>query len=238
MRYEIEYAGVKASAYNVYPTNRPNIPAPERDIEDVEIPGVDGAYHIDHKRYKPITIKTEFNYYGKPEEWAAKWRVIKKWLSKQDGKLIFSDDQNYFYQVKKVKIGENERTGKKIGTFTVEFECDPYLYVNGSDELQEITLTDGKAEIYSEHDISKPVYVIIGNGDCTLKVNGNSMTVSITRSIEIDTEREIVRNSYGENASTCVSGSYEGLHLIPGTNTIELTGSGFTLQIAPKWRDV
>ena len=50
--YEVIFAGVSSADLCIFAVNRPNIPAAERDIETLEVPGVDGAYHIDNGRYK------------------------------------------------------------------------------------------------------------------------------------------------------------------------------------------
>ena len=65
--YEVIFAGVSSADLCIFAVNRPNIPAAERDIETLEVPGVDGAYHIDNGRYKEMTISIEMNYIGRSQ---------------------------------------------------------------------------------------------------------------------------------------------------------------------------
>ncbi|MCM0703289.1 hypothetical protein, partial [Blautia sp. C3-R-101] len=78
--YDLEYAGVRAESLGIYVVRRPDIPAPEYDMEAIVIPGRDGVLHKDNHRYHPIEITIEFNYLEKPEAWAEKWRHVKRWL--------------------------------------------------------------------------------------------------------------------------------------------------------------
>lgn len=68
--YDLEYAGVRAESLGIYVVRRPDIPAPEYDMEAIVIPGRDGVLHKDNHRYHPIEITIEFNYLEKPEAWA------------------------------------------------------------------------------------------------------------------------------------------------------------------------
>ena len=78
MKDVIEFDNSLPSDFGMYVVNRPDIPAPEWDFEEVEVPGRDGNLTLDKKRYKNIEIPIEFNYIGKEEEWAQKWRAAKK----------------------------------------------------------------------------------------------------------------------------------------------------------------
>ena len=56
-----------------------DIPAPERDISEITIPGRDGVLHKDNKRYKPISFDVGFNFKDL-ENTEEVFRKVKKWL--------------------------------------------------------------------------------------------------------------------------------------------------------------
>ena len=96
--YEVIFAGVSSADLCIFAVNRPNIPAAERDIETMEVPGVDGAYHIDNGRYKEIAISIEMNYIGPESKWHEKWREIKRWAQEKNTELILNDDPVFAYR--------------------------------------------------------------------------------------------------------------------------------------------
>ena len=61
MKDVIEFNNSIPSDFSMYVVNRPDIPAPEWDIEEIEVPGRDGTLTLDKKRYKNIEITIEFN---------------------------------------------------------------------------------------------------------------------------------------------------------------------------------
>ena len=140
--YDLEYAGVRAESLGIYVVRRPDIPAPEYDMEAIVIPGRDGVLHKDNHRYHPIEITIEFNYLEKPEAWAEKWRHVKRWLSARNARLCLSDDADYFYHVYAVRLETNARTARELGTFSAVFSCDPYQYLKTGEMEQEQDLAD------------------------------------------------------------------------------------------------
>ena len=61
------------------------------------------------------------------------------------------------------------------------------------------------------------------------------MTVNVGQNLVIDTDRQLAYRQDGTLRNTDVSGDYEKMHLIAGTNDIEIT-KGFDLKIIPNWR--
>lgn len=229
--FQIEFSGHSGWEYFLLPVRRPSIPAPEERIEEVTVPGRDGILTISEGLYEPIVIPVEMNFMAPPDEWAGVYRKAKKWLS-GSGKLRLSDDPGYFYRVLFCKITSTERTSRKIGRFTAEFTCDPYIY---SDEGEKEVQVSG--DIYNPGAICHPVYRITGEGLCTLTVNGYEFTANVGQEIIIDSDRQISYKNDGQSLNTDVTGDYAKLWLPPGDNTV--TGStGFTVNITPRWREL
>ncbi|EOS79594.1 hypothetical protein C817_02569 [Dorea sp. 5-2] len=230
MKYSISYGGKRCEDYKLYPITRPNIPAPSRDMELLKIPGKSGILVKDNKRYEPIEIPIEFNFFSKPDKWWEVFRNAKRWLS-GGGELEFSDDPDYFYKVYCVEIVDSEREMKRIGKFKANFTCDPYTYLKAG--KQEYDRTEVQYNPYSE---AHPAYKINGEGVCYLTVNGKAMRANVGQNITIDTERMIAYRTDGAMQNTAVSGDYEDLYLLEGANQIVIT-SGFGLKVIPNWRD-
>ena len=79
--YSISFNGINCLQYGILPVRRPDIPAPEEEIEEITIPGRDGILIETKERYKPIVIPVEFNFMQDPEKWAGTFRKAKRWLS-------------------------------------------------------------------------------------------------------------------------------------------------------------
>ncbi len=227
--YDVEFNGQTGEDNKVYVTKRPNIPTPKRNYREYNIPGRDGVEYEDEGTVDDIEIPVEFNFLEKPENWFNALRRARAWLMKT-GKLSLSDDMDFFYLVKKVEIDTAERTCMEIGKFTATFTCSGYHYFK-TGEIKYKKLTDNPG------DASHPIYEITGTGECTLTVNGKTMTAAVIDNINIDTDKQIAFRNDKKRMNTSVSGWYEDLYLKTGKNDISIT-EGFDLTIIPNWRCV
>ena len=81
MSWELIFNDESSNEYNVYPVDeKVSVPAPEKDISVIEVPGRDGALHVDNKRYKPIDIPIKLNFINYSNKIDENFRIIKKWL--------------------------------------------------------------------------------------------------------------------------------------------------------------
>lgn len=227
--YHITYNGENCAKYGIIPVRRPSVPAPEIRVEEIEIPGRDGVLVENYETYSPLVIPVEFNFLVSPSEWMDAFRKAKRWLS-GSGSLVFGDDQEYIYKVYYCKITDTERTSRRLGNFTAEFTCDPYAYVVCGQKRHEISDVT-----YNPYNVSHPIYLITGEGMCTLTVNGNTMTANVGQNLTINTDLMLSYREDGTMLNTDVSGDYEGLYLKEGQNSISVT-SGFDMSVIPNWR--
>lgn len=256
----IEFDSITNDVFGIYPVSLPNIPAPEYDFEAVEIPGRDGSLHVDKARYKDIEIEIEFNYIGEPEKWQERWRAAKKWLSAKNSKLCMADDPEHFFKVYYTRISTNERVTRRIGRFTVTFVCAPYMYLKIGEIEEELEFApsylecadgepllaaDGEALastmltglITNPYDESKPLYHLIGAGECGISINGHWLSANVKSNMTIDTDRQVAYNANGERVGRTVEGDYADIYLKPGDNIIALSND-FEFSITPKWREL
>lgn len=229
--FDVLYNEQLGSENHVYLTKRPDIPSPERDIELISVAGRAGVLTKDNGGLKDIVIPMEFAFEGKEEDWGEHYRLIREWLlSKGNGILKFSDDPDYFYKVKKVTITNMERGGKTAGTITADFLCAGGQY-----------LVEGRYEHpvsgvkWNPYYLSQPVYVIYGNGECDVEVNGNVVTAEVENCLIIDTERMLSYMADQKLNNASISGNYEDLFLRNGENRIKIS-YGFDVKVIPNWR--
>lgn len=232
--YTVTYNGITDKSVGCHAKKRPSVPAPQRRIAVATVPGRDGSYYDATDCFEDIAIQITFSFLKRDRsQWAAQYRAIKKWLlSGDNGDLKFSDDVGYHYRVRSVQITSTDRVTWSIGEVTAVFTCDGYTYLDSGD-----TPIALQANLQNDYSLSKPIYTITGNGECTLTVNGYSMAATIGGNLTIDTERMLAMQDGSTWVNTTVSGDYENLWLKPGMNYLSAT-SGFTVMITPQWRCV
>lgn len=227
--YSVSFNGANCLQYGILPVRRPDIPAPEEEIEEITIPGRDGILTEPGGRYLPIVIPVEFNFLQEPEKWAGTFRAAKKWM-RGSGDLEFSDDMHYLYKVYYCKVTDTERTSHRIGKFTAEFTCHPYQYVR--EGQREKSIEEIKQNPYY---LSHPIYKITGEGVCKITMNGKTVSANVGQNIVIDTEQMLAYRTDGTMQNTAITGDYEDLYLQEGNNEISIT-TGFDIKIIPNWR--
>lgn len=227
-----QYRGETDISNGILTVRRPSIPAPEERIEEVEIPGRNGALIMSGRSYAPITIPVEFNFLNKEDNWQDIFRKAKSWLS-GSGDLVFSDDADHFYKCYYVVISDVERTTRRLGKFTAEFHCDPFCYLLSGEK--EVGLNDDG--IFNPGILSAPLYRIEGSGSCTLSINNVDVEITVDGEIYIDTERQICYENDKTYKNTSMTGQYEALFLQPEGNTVSVS-SGFDVFVTPRWREL
>lgn len=230
--FSITYNGKNSNDIGVYVIKRPNIPSPELRYEETTIAGRDGTLITTDETYNNIEIPIPLNYMTKKTEWASMHRLVKAWLLSRNGDrfLEFSDDGSFFYKVKNVTIGINERTSMRIGVITPVFLCDPFQYLKTG--LNKYDISEVLINPYFK---SKPVYYITGNGTCTLNINGNTIVAEVEDNLVIDCELLMAYKEDGVLKNTAITGDYEQMNLLEGKNEISIS-EGFHCKIRPNWR--
>lgn len=226
------YNNIRDRDAGIKPVSRPDIPTAKEEIEEIKIAGRDGNLYRKKGTLEDITIEITYNFLSRNSaHWAEEFRKIKRYFfSESSGKLMFSDDIGYFYKVKKIEIGTNERLAKRIGKFTVIYTCEGYIYLKEGEESRKLNDT-----LYNAFEISKPIYEIFGDGICKFSVNGTENTLNIGGKLIIDTELQLCYTELKETANRRLQGYYEDMYLREGENTFEIS-DGFVAKIIPNWR--
>lgn len=212
------------------PVKPPIIPTPKKRYNEVSIPGRDGIYYEDLETYDDIVLPIEFNFRSKDKTVDEAFRYFRRVLA-DTKELMRTSDPDMYYKIKKIEIGDLDRgTSETIGTFQCDFTLDPYAYLRVGKKKLNIS----KASINS-YDLCKPMYVITGEGNCEITVNGTSSFCNVTDTVYIDTDLQLCYRDDGTWINTTLTGNYDDMYLKPGKNDIRVS-DGFTMKIIPNWR--
>lgn len=233
MRVFFKGTDVSGSAYKLLLTKSPDIPVPQRKIDSITIPKRDGKLLIDRGTYDDIQIVCEFEFVMNRDSSLLRFAELKKFftVNKADAwnTLRFSDDNDHFYNVKQIKIGNLTRQTRMHNVFKVTFICEPYRYLStGSSEQTSLTFNNPGI-------VSHPKLIVSGSGLMSLKLDGTTVfTGNITNNVEIDTDKQLAVNG---NNFVKLEGDFENLYFPPGEHSLSVN-SGFTIRYYPRWRDL
>lgn len=230
MYQDIEYNETLGSSLKVFSKELITVPAAKRRKEATMIPGRNGMIYSKRNDFEETEIKIPFNYIGPENMWNERWRKIQKWLSICNSRLIISDDPEYFFRISHVLLDDNVRKSNKVGDFVATFVTKDGLHYLKKGLLE----YEAEAVKLNPYEESMPIYKILGEGKCTLEVNGKTMIAQVGQNLTVDTERMISYRADGTLQNTEVTGDYEDLYLKEGKNTIKIS-QGFQLKVIPNW---
>lgn len=212
----------------------------EIDITKQEIAGRDGVLVLNnHRRKSKLKNITAYLNGDSESDIVKKLDNIKLWLQGDVGfkKLVLSNELDKYYEaicVNSINITSMWDECKKL---LIVFECMPHKK-NISENIMYIT--EKNTVVKNVGAKSKPYLKIVGNGDITISINQQQLTlVGIEGFIEIDCE---AMNAYKTNTTTgIVSNENHKMYsdfpvLEVGTNNITWSGTGTIsrIEILPK----
>lgn len=213
---------------------RPDIPIPEKNINLIDIEGMNGSLTEDLGTYKDIEIPIDFTIVNKLE-FHDKLRYIKAWLLNiSNNKLVFSDDTGFFYKVNYVKLDSSIlRTYKIMGGFKATFVCKPFSFAFSG--LNKATLTtSGTTIVNSGAEKCDPIITAYGTGVVNLFVNNREIILkNLVGNITLDSTLKEAYNSTYANLNDTINGNYPYLDI--GKNIITWTGTITKVEIIPNW---
>lgn len=219
---ELVLNDISSAEFGLFLTERPDIPSPERDVEQIPVRGRNGSLT---KKYgwKNIQIPVEMAF--KSSELKPDLRQIKAWLYHAN-KLYFSDDEAY-YLVDNVLVEPVENKFKRVGIINATFSCKPLQYA----KMPKVALS-APGTIYNPGtENAEPYIKVTGSGLITLDIDGRDILLNLTDYVEIDTEKGYAHKGTA-GADNLVSGDLP--ILTPGYNNISWTGTVQTVEIEYK----
>lgn len=110
--------------FGLYIAESPSIAMPQRRVNYITVPGMNGTLTEDEETYEDIPITVTFNV--KSYDIISLSSRVKAWLSGGIGNLVFSDDPDYYYVAECVNKFDIARTMRVLGKFPVVFNCKPF----------------------------------------------------------------------------------------------------------------
>lgn len=210
----------------IFVNRLPPIAKPEKNYEEIEIPGRNGKLYIDNGNFNNFTYEITCTLMP-----GTNIRSISNWLN-GEGKLILSTELDKYYNVIVKNQIDFEQIYKVCNEFVVVFDVYPISYGTiekeiNINEMSTITITESTYKI-------KPYIKIEGSGNITLTINNKSVILNdIQEYIELDCELE---EAFKDNIN-CNNKIYclDFPELQVGKNVIEFLGNITNIYI--KYRE-
>lgn len=235
--YDFKLNGINASSLGVYAVQRPDIPTPKKRIEKKTIIGRDGILTIDDGSFEEISFAVECNFMASSSKsFGDCCRRIRSWIySNQQSELLFNDDANYFYKTQIIEISDIKRTSRRIGLFTLNCTCNPFVYL--SIGKQAIDISPVLVNLYYQ---CKPIFKLYGEGVFKITVNGSQFIINVAQNATVDSELMLIyREDNGTLINQYSTGNFEDLWLKNGNNSISVSmPNKGTAKIIPNWRSI
>lgn len=218
--------GISNESFNISITKRPNIPAPEQEVQTFPVEGRHGSL-TKLKKFKDIKFQVEYNIL-EPDNIKPLLRQIRGYFYGKK-QLQFSDDEVY-YKIKSAQIGETNNEIEQYGLFTVTFTCDPFQY----DVQSKKTFTLPGKIINPGTLESEPYLKVYGTGDITLTMNTKNIYLyGVVDYAEIDS-RDLEYHKDLLPIENGMGGDFPIFEV--GENDLSWTGTVTKIEIDGRWR--
>ena len=227
----LTFAGRSSEDFDCHISGSGTYNSPQRDIENIAVPGRNGDLHIDNGRFNNIEI-TYPAFITKHFE--HNYAHLKTFLLSKRGYQRLEDTYHPDFYRRARFVGNITpvmSTLNKAGSFDLTFDCDPRRFFLSGEIV--ITLNaDGNITNLSQFP-ALPLIRAYGTGSMTV----NGITVQIQTAdgyTDIDSElQEAYKGSTNCNNNIILTnGAFP--ELAPGTNVITFTGLT-KLEIKPNW---
>lgn len=217
--------------------NIPNFSTASKEYDETNIPGSEnGSVHIYIGR-KNMEVPINFVFKCNNDDFFIKKAKIIDWLeNRSSDRLVYSLNNEGYYIIKKLEIGDFVTTSRIVRRFTVKFTLYPYCYLNSGD--QEIEITE-ETTISNDNSTCKtePRLVIYGTGDMTVYIDSRELVLKgITESPTVVDSFEKDSYKLNNSASKTNDKMYSKFpYLNSGNNIISFTNNVKKLIITPRW---
>lgn len=197
------FAGESSKDYNVYITDVNVFDSAARDVQSVEIPGRNGAYILDHGRYKNVAVEYDCAIGAQgstgAEDFADAVAAVRSWLGSHVGYYRLENDLNPDEYRMAAFTGEIEvdTVGVQMGRFSVKFDCKPQRFLVDGDTAQTIT-SGGTIENPTAFN-ARPLLMVTGYGDLnigddTISITDTPIGVYTIANSQMITGRHVIQN--------------------------------------------
>ena len=239
-----EYNGIRSSDMFVRISKKTIFSAPKYDLTFQSIPGRDGELISPNGRFPNVTVSyTCFIPANSIEQLADRITAVKNWLyTEPDRYHILADsyDTKFFRKAvfnNKLDIADE---CNRIGTFTVNFSCQPMRYSYAGQ--QKTTYTEKNFVLTNPYPFAAKPYIRLngrGTGTLTIQSAKNNAVWEFKRLdgyTECDSE---LMNFYQETELKNDTVTGEGFPCFyQGENAVAFDGGITSIEIIPRWKTV
>lgn len=172
MYHDLKVDGVSLKGYKVYINGTGAYDSAERDVEFIEIPGRSGAFALDKKRFKNITVQYNSGTFAENQpEFARKISDLRNFLASRDGYVRIEDD----YNPEEYRMGVFSRglefdpvCYNMASEFPIEFNCKPQRFLKIGDLPVSVASGDviTNPTLFDAH----PLIKFNSSGDGTIRI--------------------------------------------------------------------
>lgn len=226
------YAGQRSTDYGILIDSHEGMTTPNRDYEQVDIPGRNGTLTVDNGRYLNVDITYHC---GIGMEFQDNMGQFLAWIMSKTGYNRLEDTyQTDYYRMARVKTAPSPSIiGKmKMGTFDMIFDCKPQKYLKTGETEQTFTSNGSitNPTLYT----ALPLIRVYGTG--TLKIGSTTITINSAGSytdFDCEIQDAFCGSTNCNGKITLNSGNF--FSLAPGSNGIVKSGNISRVVITPRW---
>ncbi len=219
--------GISSADYNTFIATSNMFNSPERDVEEVEIPGRNGNLIFDNGRFK--NFMASINCYI-PHGMKTNVDALRGWLLSVPGYRRYEDSMHpgYYWMARYAGGFELETSDRAGAAMTLTFDCKPQRFIQAGDVTE--TWPQHSTVYNPTHFNALPLIRVYGIGNFTL--NGVTMNVSYNDGqwLTIDCETQ---NAYRGTTNCNNLITYDFPILSPGENA--LTHNFHIFEMTPRF---
>lgn len=230
----IVYGGEASDDYGIVVSEAPVYDKPVRKTEVFNVPGRNGSILFQQNAFEDVTRTYKVWVSEGNDNLVTKVNAISAWLFSKTGyqRLEDSFEPDVFRLA--YYSGGNEFTNQLLMAAEADllFTCRPERFYK--DGENEITVSNGDKIFNVTRFASKPLIHIEGTGTVSVSIAGTTITAKdLVDYINIDCDRMDAYRLTSENRNDKISGTFPTI--VPGQNTIGITGSVTKVTIVPRY---
>lgn len=228
MKHFFVLDGVKSSDFGCYIATTNTFDAPERDVEVVEVAGLNGDLIFDNGRFK--NFDATLNAYI-PRDMQTNVGGLRNWLLTKSANYYRYEDTLHPDEFRFVRYagGYSLDVFDRVGAaFPITFNCKPQRFLKFGEQMNAVS--SGSVIYNPTQYAARPLIRVFGNGSIT--ISGVTQTVTENTSyIDLDCEiQDAFRGSV--NCNALVTPTFPVIE--SGVQTVTFTGFSQVL-IKPRW---
>lgn len=247
-----EWNGVKCTDYGMHVLSQPTYVSAAEKVSTVDVPGRSGSLTLIEGTdiYSAINLSCscviDDAYYTKDGSSVNRISEIMGWL-KGSGKVKFANRTEGYYKgriANQISFDQVVR-GDPHRVFSVQFQCDPFLYLDEGDTAITIAKSASPYKLTNKGNcVSQPLIRLEGTSTGTIMIGNQTMIVNDFSNISyilLDCEAKIAYKGAKGSASdpltllgTRVIG--EWIQIPTGNPYVTLTGGITKAIVTPRWR--